>query len=300
MNDMASPPSDKKCRLCGSNKLVLAKKSDLTTELSSVNFSITDSHYGQSLDLFSCGDCGFLQNLDTAEIGRYYEGLEDVEYENTREPRGLQAKKILAGLKKYVPAGRLIDIGAGSGILVEKAQRVGYNAVGVEPSVWLQQRAVELKLPVLLGTLPHPDAGTGYDVATLVDVIEHVDDPVGVLLNVKAVLKDDGFLLLTTPDVGSFFAKIMGWKWWDYRIAHINYFNLQTLKLLLDKAGFELVKTSRPNWYFTLSYFLERAGQYLPKILRFKPPAILKKIIIPLNLFDSYEIICRVKKKQLF
>lgn len=289
--------SGKKCRLCGSDKIELVKKSDLQTALGSNDFRITDYNYGKTLDLYECKDCGFLQCLNTSDIEHYYEGLQDAEYENTREQRSIQAKKILYGLNLYSPAGKMIDVGAGSGIFVEQAINMGYDAVGVEPSVWLQQKAVERNLPVLLGILPHDMARGPYDVAILVDVIEHVDDPVGLLQSIKSILKDGGLLLLTTPDAGSFFAKILGWKWWHYRVAHINYFNLETMKLLLDKSGFEIVKIKRPNWYFTLSYLLERICSYLPRSLQFKMPDSFKKVIVPLNLFDSYEIICRAKIK---
>jgi SAM-dependent methyltransferase len=295
MNNETTATAVHICKLCGEDKLSLVKKSELNGNLSSKNFCITDSHYGETLDLFKCASCGFLQSIDTGNIKQYYENLEDPEYENTREERGIQAQKIMRSASKFVPNGSLMDVGAGSGILVEQAQKMGYNAVGIEPSVWLQQKALARNLPVLLGVLNSDEARSMFDIVTVVDVIEHVDDPVGLLVNVRNIMKDDAIMVLTTPDVDSILAKILGWKWWHFRVAHINYFNLRTIKLLLEKSGFEIIKNKRPNWYFTLDYLFTRVKQYLPDFLRFSNPKFLKNITIPLNLFDSYEIICRKK-----
>ena len=48
----------------------------------------------------------------------------------------------------------------------------------------------------------------------------------------------DGIGMMVTPDINSFFARIMGKKWWHYRVAHIGYFNRKSLNILLDRAGF--------------------------------------------------------------
>jgi 2-polyprenyl-3-methyl-5-hydroxy-6-metoxy-1,4-benzoquinol methylase len=40
----------------------------------------------------------------------------------------LQAERLLQSVSRHRPGGRLLDIGAGSGILVEVATRLGYRA----------------------------------------------------------------------------------------------------------------------------------------------------------------------------
>jgi 2-polyprenyl-3-methyl-5-hydroxy-6-metoxy-1,4-benzoquinol methylase len=136
-----------------------------------------------------------------------------------------------------------------------------------------------------------------YDVITIIDVIEHVENPLVLLSDAHTSLSTGGILVLTTPDVGSFFARILGWKWWHFRVAHITYFDKKTIALTLDKAGFEIVDSIRPAWYFTLSYLLERVMVYFPKFLRFTPAQWMKKITIKLNLADSFLIICKPKNK---
>ncbi len=53
------------------------------------------------------------------------------------------------------------------------------------------------------------------------DVIEHLSNPIEFLNVLKSYLNEDGLLLIATPDRGSFLAKLLGKKWWHYRIAHM-------------------------------------------------------------------------------
>lgn len=275
------------CWVCDSQKMELAKHSSIRTALSSKAFAITDSHYGMTGEIQRCQKCGFLQCSDLQNVLNFYEELEDFAYEDSRAERVLQANRLLKQVQKYRANGRLLDIGAGSGILVEQAIKMGYSAEGIEPSKWLQEQAKKYGLPVYLGTFPHPELTGQYDVVTLIDVIEHVSNPVNLLSDICNAISDNGIVVVVTPDVGSLMARILGWKWWHFRIAHIGYFNKKTLGMALDKAGFQLIRMARPTWYFTANYLFERASKYLPSFLRIPAPCFLRKIVIPLNLGDS-------------
>ncbi|MFA5129319.1 MAG: class I SAM-dependent methyltransferase [Patescibacteria group bacterium] len=281
------------CRLCDSRHVRLVKNSDVTTELQSSSFAITDSHYGKTLDIYACEDCGLLQSLQTDNITQYYQHLEDPSYEESRKERSMQAKKILKNVQKMLPSGNILDVGAGSGILVEQALHMGYQATGIEPSIWLKTKAVERNLPVIQGVLPNEQIRGPYDAVTLIDVIEHVEDPLALLREIRSLLKPNGLLVLNTPDVHSFFARALGWKWWHFRIAHISYFNKKNLHALVSKTGFEIIQIRRPSWFFGLDYLVERIQNYLPKFLHFNIPSAWKNIVIPLNLFDSFEVVCK-------
>ena len=281
------------CWVCGSSQFKLIKPTDAKGKLNSRNFAITNFDYGKTGELQKCTSCGFIQCTDLQEVVSYYENLEDREYENTRRERKLQEQKLIQKIGKYKEKGKLLDIGAGSGIMIEAALEKGYDCIGIEPSRWLQQRAVELNLPVVCGTFPHPGVTALFDIISLVDVIEHVTEPANLLKNINKQLSPDGIFLLVTPDVNSVAAKIFGYKWWHYRFAHIGYFNKKNLKLLLDKTGFSVICMMRPSWYFTLKYLGIRFLSFLPKFLQFPPPDFLEKIIIPVNLRDSILVICK-------
>jgi 2-polyprenyl-3-methyl-5-hydroxy-6-metoxy-1,4-benzoquinol methylase len=281
------------CWVCGSSAVVLRRHGKLPADLGAAHFRITDSAYGCTADIYQCGECGFRQCGSLSDVLQFYADMSDDAYEHSRDARTLQAQMLLKSVAAYRPKGRLLDVGAGSGILVDAALEMGFDAQGIEPSGPLSTQAQQRRLPVHHGILPSAQVDGLFDVITVVDVIEHVSDPIGLMRTVRAALRPDGIAVVVTPDVGSLMARLLGWRWWHYRIAHIGYFNRKTLQHALQIAGFQTVSITRPAWYFPVSYLIERALVYVPRILRFKPPARLERWIMPLNLLDSMMVIVK-------
>ncbi|WP_119422407.1 class I SAM-dependent methyltransferase [Desertibaculum subflavum] len=281
------------CWLCGSTDLALAWRGDLPPTLGPGAFRITDAAYGRTADVYDCRACGFRQARGVDRVLALYEAMDDPDYEATRAPRRLQAERLLKVLRRHRRDGRLLDIGAGSGILVEAARAMGFDAEGIEPSRALQAEAVARGLPVHRGVLPHPGAAGRYDAATVVDVIEHVPDPVGLMRDVREVLAPGGLCLVVTPDLGSLAARLLGRRWWHYRIAHIGYFDRATLARALLAAGFEVIWAGRPTWQLPAGYLARRALTYLPGGTRVPVPGWLDRVALPLNLFDSLLFLAR-------
>ena len=108
-------------------------------------------------------------------------------------------------------------------------------------------------------------------------------------------MSNNGIGVIITPDVSSIMAKILGWNWWHYRMAHIGYFDKKTISNCLDLSGFKILKVSRPSWYFPLDYLIMRVNQYFPRYLKLPSLKIFSKVSFPLNLFDSLQIIFEKK-----
>lgn len=288
------------CRACEQSNLYLIRPSTITETLHSQHFAITDAHYGTTAALYRCRDCGLLQCINTTSVLPYYETLEDPAYEATRFERVLQAEKLLEHAVKMIPCNEgqtltLLDVGAGSGALVEAAGKYGLHAAGIEPSAWLASSGKKRGLTLYEGTLPHPAITELFDIITLIDVIEHVTHPRQLLQSIYAQLKPGGTLLVVTPDVSSFFARILRFRWWHYRIAHITYYNKKTLALSARKEGFHVQGFTRPCWYFSYPYLRERLQHYLPDWLLPKATGAFAHTVIPLNLYDSLLMICQKK-----
>lgn len=282
------------CWVCGSRDLVLRKPSDMM-DLHPADFAISDAHYGRTGAIYQCQACGFLECPEVPDVVRFYEALEDPSYVASRPSRCLQARNLLRAVSRLtrrpLPGLRLLDVGAGSGPMVEAAREAGMRAEGIEPSVWLRNHAVQRGLPVHLGVLPHPDVRGLYDVVTLVDVIEHTTDPRQLLEQAARLLAPGGVVVLVTPDVSSVPASILGWRWWHFRAAHVGYFNRSTLSELCARAGLAVVRQARPWWVLPLPYLLERAGRYLP--VRLPRLASLERLAVPFNLGDSLLFVAR-------
>jgi SAM-dependent methyltransferase len=282
----------KNCWLCGEVKLTCVKTADVPSTVNAAAFRVTDANYGQCAAVYQCAACGFRQCSDFSDVLSFYQAMDDPGYEASRAPRALQAERLLQSVRRHRPGGRLLDIGAGSGILVEVATRLGYRAEGIEPSEWMVRSAAAHGLKIQAGILPHEEITGPYDVVTLVDVIEHVSDPVELLVQAGTVLASDGIGLVITPDVASVAARVMGKHWWHYRMAHICYFERQTLLAALRHADLEPIAIFRPSWYFTADYLIQRLGAYLPIVRKMRLP-ILERMVVPLNLFDSLGIVFR-------
>jgi SAM-dependent methyltransferase len=262
--------------------------------LEAPDLAITDSNYGRTGEIHQCLDCGFVQCSRIDDPLPLYEKLQDSSYDAGRAYRSLQARKLLQIVRRHKQSGRLLDIGAGSGIMLEEAAKLGYDAWGVEPSQWLCDQARQRGLRILQGTFPHKEIIGQFDVITLVDVLEHVTDPVGLLRSISEGLLPDGIGLVVTPDISSLAARTFRWHWWHFRVAHVGYFSKRTLSLALGKASLEVKEWGRPGWYFSADYLADRLNRYLPRFLNLPSPAVLKKLTVPLNLRDSlYAIFSR-------
>lgn len=288
----------KTCRACRGINLELRRESTLSSSPKIDNFSISDLNYGDTLRLYKCLDCNLIQ-APIEDVTHFYEGLKDPDYEKEREQRHLQSKKIIFLFNKELDNSTspptLLDIGAGSGIMVEAAFEAGFNAEGIEPSKWLAGIASQKNLKVHTGTLPHKDISKKYDVVTIIDVIEHVVDPLNLLVEAKKHLSQNGILVIITPNVRSLAAICLKYKWWHYRVAHITYFEKNNLDLLLSKIGLEAVKYKYPGWYFSYPYLRERLKKYLPNFLLPASNGFLEKVVVPVNPLDSIMAICKHK-----
>jgi SAM-dependent methyltransferase len=281
------------CWLCGGTHSVLVKRGNLARAIDASGFRITDADYGKTADIHRCSACGFMFCPTVGDVTAHYRQMDDPVYEDTRDERALQARQLLQTVRPHVQGTRLLDVGAGSGILVEQAKVMNFDAVGIEPSAALSALAAQRGLNVINDVLPQAALINAFDVVTLIDVIEHVDNPRGMMQEISRCLAPGGICAVVTPDVGSLAARAMGQRWWHYRLAHIGYFNVTTLRRLLHGSGFDVIAIHRPSWYFPASYLAQRLMQYLPAFLRVQPPAWLDRITIPLNLFDSLLVICR-------
>jgi SAM-dependent methyltransferase len=285
------------CWVCANTRLDKVRNGLTATAVSAQDFRITSADYGTTADLFACLQCGFVQAGDIHDVASFYEQMDDPEYEQTRAPRLVQAQKLITLLSRYKKApATLLDVGAGSGILLEAAQAEGYAPHGVELSHQLQRKAAQMGLDVIHGTMDAVPAGQSYDVITLIDVIEHVEQPLQVLQQIYAHLADEGVFMTVTPDRKSLLARLLGWRWWHYRYAHIGYFDRATLTHILQRAGFEVERFYRPTWYFPLEYLFARALVYMPRFMhKLKLPAAVGRVVVPLNLFDSWLVVCKKK-----
>jgi len=286
------------CPVCGSSRTRLWKSRNLNRDLTPEDFKITDGRYGVTLTLHKCEGCSFIfaDASETGQLTALYEQLVDPSYEEGADSRTVQMRWLLQlGISARPQARTLLEIGAGSGLLVAEAGRLGLDAVGVEPSKSLVTAARRINgVELLQGTFPHPRVeGRQFDLVYVVDVIEHVNDPVKLLADCAGAMAPGGVLMVVTPDVSSLAARFFGHRWWHFRLAHVGYFNKRSMSEASRRAGLAIQSTCRVRWFFPVRYLAERASAYLPVgpvnrvAERVGPLHWLYDRVIPLNLRDS-------------
>lgn len=156
----------------------------------------------------------------------------------------LQRQKLrVAFLQRYLKKGRLLDVGAGWGHFLLAAKGAGFNVRGVEPdgnSSGHAQNSLGLDVRNM-SVMDLPDTEQ-YDVITMWDVLEHLDQPANFIDKCARLTTEGGYLLLQVPQIDSYVAKRQKEKWIHLSLDHVNYFSRKTITRLLEQKGYEVLE----------------------------------------------------------
>ena len=137
----------------------------------------------------------------------------------------------------------MLEIGVGSGSLLRFMKGNGFDVSGCDLSgaicAHVQQDQKITMHNCAVRDLP---SDTLYDIVVMNHVLEHVNDPVQFLSDVRAKLTDKGIVYIAVPNVNSWEARLPGWT--SYEPYHLVYFSPATLGRVVKKAGFEILKES--------------------------------------------------------
>ena len=169
------------------------------------------------------------------------------------------------------PPGRLLDVGCATGFFLDIARDSGWSVEGVDVSKYAAGLAREmLGVHVHIGPLTVlPRSDQPYDVVTMWDVIEHSIGPMKDFDTLANLVRPGGLLVLATPDLNSWPARLYGKKWMGIKPnEHFFYFSRTTLIRYLEKAGFAIERTSTIGKYVSVGFFIKRLGHYYPRMAR--------------------------------
>lgn len=263
------PQKAKSCPICKSNYFTVFY--DGTSDKIDENYSPAVS-LKEKGPIVKCASCNtvFKYNFPSEDIVKEgYEESVDTNYLKLLTEREETFKGLLKYIEKYKKPARILDIGCAEGTLVKLAKENGWDADGIEPNKNFVNWAKDnFNLNLIQGSIPTSKLEeNSYDVITLLDVIEHVPDPDAFLKTCVRYLKKGGIIFISTPDISSLPSRVMRKNWFYILNIHLFYFSKETLLPIFRSSGLNLLKRKNYVLRNTLSYFVEKALNYikLPK-----------------------------------
>jgi len=210
-----------------------------------------------------CSDCTMIYKIPSSGskplVDYYDQTFTGLDYFHQEEAAVRALQKVRDHIANTLDATSLslLDIGCGTGIFLKLAQQAGFDVTGLELNSTLANKVREkTKAEVIVGDFMSAGLdGRLFDVITLLDLIEHLPNPLSALKRCHKLLKPGGYIVVYTPNHSSLivrFADVL------YRISagrvanpiteifdltHVTFFDLQTLSLALTKTDFSVVKT---------------------------------------------------------
>lgn len=209
-----------------------------------------------TLSIFKCVICGIIFR-NGYQSGSSY-GYEESTFENWKEESVRRffgsdfTKPNLVALKEsyreaLIPlgepeaSGKVLDLGCGGGLFLKLLNELKYDAQGLEPSALFRNFGIDsLGLRILDGDIYDYQNGLKFDTVILNSVLEHLEDPVKALREIRdRILTKGGCLIVTVPNILSLEYLTEGLGWHNFNEDHLWYFSQTSMKNILVKAGFQ-------------------------------------------------------------
>ena len=160
------------------------------------------------------------------------------------------------------PLGAWLDVGLGNGSLLFTANEWGYRPVGLDLRPQTVDGMRRLGYEAYCCDLANHDVAAAYQVISLCDVLEHLPFPKLALAHLHRLLRADGVLLLSMPNLDSEVWAMLDRAntnpYWG-ELEHYHNFGRQRLLSLLDEVGFDFVHFAvSPRWRVTMEVVARR------------------------------------------
>jgi 2-polyprenyl-3-methyl-5-hydroxy-6-metoxy-1,4-benzoquinol methylase len=174
---------------------------------------------------------------------------EEVRRKKIFKPRVITCIKFCKKYKLKKPS--LLEVGAGFGTFCDLIKKTGFfsRVIAIEPSQEGYLNCIKKKISTINDVIENVKLKKNdkFDIVTSFEVIEHLFSPRDFLLNIKKILKSKGLVIFSCPNGDGFDVKFLGKKSNTIDHEHLNYFNTNSVKILLKKSGYKTLEVFTPG-----------------------------------------------------
>lgn len=221
-----------------------------------------------------CNDCGFIfmNPLFTDKVIKefyseeYFKGRADYSYIDEREIKKYSQfvwNRRIEVIRKYAKNGNFLDVGCSFGGLLESASKY-YTPYGIEMSEYAYSHSRGIFGDnIHHGTLSnHKFTGSFFSAITMIELIEHLADPVSAVNECFKLLRPGGVLVVQTANMNGKQAKDLGGNYEYFMPGHLSYFTAENLTMLLKAAGFRKITIYYPVEFGLIPKLLKSRGSF--------------------------------------
>ena len=214
-------------------------------------------HTKEKHNVYSCSNCSCKFIDDTLPKSYYQTSDYREDYNNSLEITNFYKEHDIIDTNKIAKIGLnnlrdkiVADFGTGAGTFLQAISNITNFTLAVEPTKYFHKILIKNNKYVFSYAKDLLDKNIKIDVATSFDVIEHVPSPLSYLSEIYKSLNNGSKLYLKTPNFNDILHELIpdDFDSFNYRTAHLFYFEKNSIEYLLKKAGFQ---------NYTISYIHE-------------------------------------------
>ena len=234
---------------------------------SEFNFLRLYAFKDSSFSLYECSGCEAQFWLPFKNPGaEWYEEQENYRLKEPKIYRGYH-KMFLKSHPSFAKGTRVLDVGCGTGELLGELHKRGCEVWGVDAD----KRDIETARKYFglrnlyampLGDFFRKPELPLFDIVTFFEVLEHLDDPLEFIRNVKKILKPGGRIVLSVPSRDRMLVNLYEW---DFPPYHLSRWNESAIRKLFERINF---KPDYINYADAKMHFLE----LFYSLLKNRPP----------------------------